>query len=85
RVNWGKGFRAPTLPEISPSVATFFTTIIDPEDGVARQVSGVFAGNPNLKAETSKSTTIGIVLEPAKNFSVSIDWYLIDWRNVVAS
>ena len=25
RANWGKGFRAPTLPEISPSVATFFT------------------------------------------------------------
>jgi iron complex outermembrane receptor protein len=85
RAAWGKGFRAPTLPEISPSVATFFTTVIDPQDGVSRQISGVFAGNPNLKAETSKSATFGIVFEPIKNASVSLDWYRIDWRNVVAS
>ncbi len=85
RGNWGKGFRAPTLPEISPSVATFFTSVIDPEDGVSRQVSGVFAGNPSLKAETSVSSTAGIIFEPARNFNVSIDAYKIRWRNVVAS
>ncbi len=85
RANWGKGFRAPSLPEISPSVATFFTTVIDPEDGVSRQISGVFAGNPNLKAETSSSHTIGFVLEPTKDLSMSVDMYKIDWRNVVAS
>jgi iron complex outermembrane recepter protein len=85
RANWGKGFRAPTMPEISPSVATFFTTVTDPQDGVTRQISGVFAGNPNLKAETSESTTLGIVLEPVKDFSVSVDTYRINWRNVVAS
>ncbi len=85
RANWGKGFRAPTLPEISPSEATFFTSVLDPEDGVARQVSGVFTGNPNLKAETSKSTTVGIVFEPTKDVSVAAGWYRIDWRNVVSS
>ncbi|WP_165393259.1 TonB-dependent receptor [Rivibacter subsaxonicus] len=85
RANWGKGFRAPTLPEISPSVATFFTTVVDPEDDASRQVSGVYAGNPNLKAETSTSTTVGFVFEPIKNVSASVDWYRIDWRNVVAS
>ena len=85
RANWGKGFRAPTLPEISPSTATFFTTVIDPEDGVSRQVSGVYAGNPKLKAEHATSTTLGIVMEPSKNFSVSLDAYRIDWRDVVAS
>ncbi len=85
RANWGKGFRAPTLPEISPSVATFFTSVIDPEDGVTRQISGVFAGNPNLKAERSTSTTVGIVFAPNPVFSMSIDAYKIDWRDVVAS
>ncbi len=85
RANWGKGFRAPTLPEISPSVATFFTSVIDPQDGVARNISGVFAGNPNLKAEKSTSSTLGIVLEPSKNFNVSLDLYRINWRDVVAS
>ncbi len=85
RANWGKGFRAPTLPEISPSVATFFTTVIDPEDGVSRQISGVFAGNPDLKAEKSTSRNFGLVFEPMKNLSFGLGYYHIDWRNVVAS
>ncbi|WP_186830550.1 TonB-dependent receptor [Mitsuaria sp. TWR114] len=85
RANWGKGFRAPTLPEISPSAASFFQSVIDPQDGVTRQISGVFAGNPNLKAEKSTSTTIGFVFEPTKNFNFGVDFYKINWRNVVAS
>lgn len=85
RANWGKGFRAPTLPEISPSVATFFTTVIDPEDDTSRQISGVFAGNPNLKAETSESMTLGLVIEPTKDVSFGVSLYKLDWRNVVAS
>ncbi len=85
RANWGKGFRAPTLPEISKSTATFFTSVVDPEDGVTRQVSGVYVGNPNLKAEHSTSSTLGIVLEPSKNFNISFDAYKINWRDVVDS
>jgi iron complex outermembrane recepter protein len=85
RANWGKGFRAPTLQEISPSVATFFQTVTDPEDGAIRQISGVFAGNPDLKAEKSVSKTLGIVLEPSRNISFGIDLYEIDWRDIVGS
>ena len=85
RGNFGRGFRAPTLPEISPSVATFFTSIIDPETGASTQISGVFAGNPSLKAETSISSTAGIVFEPSKSFNMGIDVYKIRWKNVVAS
>jgi iron complex outermembrane receptor protein len=85
RANWGKGFRAPTLPEISPSVATFFTTVTDPQDGVIRQISGVFAGNPNLKAEKSETFNVGLVIEPVKDFSVSMDAYKIHWTDVVSS
>ena len=83
RANWGKGFRAPTLPEISPSVATFFTQIIDPDDDAVRNISGVFAGNPDLKAETSKSLNLGIVFEPTKDASISVDYYRIRWKNIV--
>ena len=85
RGNWGHGFRAPSLPEIAPSTATFFTTVIDPQDGASRQISGVYVGNPNLKPETSTSATAGIVFEPTKQFSTSIDVYRLRWRNVVAA
>jgi iron complex outermembrane receptor protein len=88
RANWGRGFRAPSLPEISPSVATFFVQVDDPhanppQTGV--QVSGVFAGNPNLQPEKSRATTLGVVWEPNRNFNASVDWYQITWTNIVGS
>ena len=85
RANWGRGFRAPTLPEISDSVATFFQSVIDPQNGATTQISGVFAGNPDLKPEKSKSTNLGLVFEPFKDASVSLDYYRIIWKNIVAS
>jgi iron complex outermembrane receptor protein len=47
------------------------------------QVSGSFAGNPDLEPEKSRSTTIGLVWEPNTSFSVALDWYQIDWSNIV--
>ncbi|HPG61572.1 MAG TPA: TonB-dependent receptor [Casimicrobium sp.] len=86
RANWGQGFRAPTLPEISPSVATFFVQVNDPVTNASGvQISGIYAGNPNLKAETSKSTTIGAVFEPTKDFNVGVNWYSIDWKDQISS
>jgi len=86
RANWGEGFRAPTLPEISPSVATFFTQVNDPVTGATGiNISGIFAGNPNLKAETSKSTTIGAVFEPTRDLNIGVNWYQIDWKDQVGS
>ena len=85
RANWGKGFRAPTLPEISPSTATFFTSVIDPTTEQVTQISGVFAGNPSLQAEKSDSWTAGLVWEPNANFNVGVNYYNIDWKNIVAA
>jgi iron complex outermembrane recepter protein len=85
RANWGKGFRAPSLPEISPSVATFFTAVNDPVLGVAANISGVFAGNPTLNPEKSESATAGIIFEPNQNFSMGLNYYKIDWKDQVAS
>ncbi len=47
------------------------------------QVSGVFAGNPDLKPEKSRSTTLGVVWEPSASFNVSFDIYDISWSNIV--
>jgi iron complex outermembrane receptor protein len=86
RANYGTGFRAPSLPEISPSTAVFFTTVQDPlNNNALTQISGVFAGNPGLEAEESKGTTIGIVFEPSKDFNISVDLYQLVWKNIVGS
>jgi len=86
RANWGRGFRAPTLPEISPSVATFFVQVDDGLTGQSGvQISGVFAGNPSLRPERSRTSTVGIVLAPTADFSVSVDYYEIAWTDIVGS
>jgi iron complex outermembrane receptor protein len=87
RANWGQGFRAPSLPEISPSVATFFVQVNDPnfpQQGPV-QISGIFAGNPDLEPEESESWTAGIIWEPNQNFSVGLNWYRIEYENLVTS
>lgn len=86
RANWGRGFRAPSLPEISPSVATFFVQVNDDLTGVStQQISGVFAGNPSLRPERSRSGNVGLVIAPTTDFNVSVDYYDIVWTDIVGS
>jgi outer membrane receptor protein involved in Fe transport len=45
-----------------------------------RTVSG---GNPNLEPETSKSWFLGFVFEPTDQFSVGLDYWKIDHKNII--
>ena len=38
-------------------------------------------GNQNLKPETSKQGTLGVVVEPFKGFSASLDWWAINMKD----
>jgi iron complex outermembrane receptor protein len=40
-------------------------------------------GNPNLKPETSKQGTLGVVIEPFKGYSASFDWWAINTKNAI--
>jgi iron complex outermembrane receptor protein len=43
------------------------------------------SSNPDLKPETSRSLTAGMVFEPIKNWSVGLDYYFIERRNEIGS
>ncbi|WP_409266016.1 TonB-dependent receptor domain-containing protein [Massilia sp. BHUDP2] len=43
------------------------------------------SSNPDLKPETSRSVTAGMVFEPIKNWSVGLDYYFIERRNEIGS
>lgn len=43
------------------------------------------SSNPDLKPETSRSLTAGIVFEPVKNWSMGLDYYWIERRNEIGS
>jgi outer membrane receptor protein involved in Fe transport len=48
-------------------------------------VNGTASGNPNLKAESARTWTAGVVLRPrfVSGLSVSVDWYDIKLRNAI--
>jgi iron complex outermembrane recepter protein len=78
-----RGFRAPSLPEASPSRATFFFSAFDPVNQAFVSPAGTVQSNPNLKPETSKSNNIGFVFEPNKNLNMSFDFYKIRLNDTI--
>jgi iron complex outermembrane recepter protein len=93
RGTYSEGFRAPTFRENSPVESrSFLNGIDDPLNcvngvgpGCNLSVSNVSGGNPDLKPEKSKSWTLGVVLEPSREFSMSLDLYDIKRRDEIST
>ena len=83
----GTGFRAPTLEDLyEPQVIQTSAQFTDPAfpNNPNVQVNEVNGGNPNLKPETSKQTSIGIVFSPAQNFTASVDYWQANIDKILA-
>ncbi|MFN8357707.1 MAG: TonB-dependent receptor [Spirosomataceae bacterium] len=84
RASASSGFRAPTLHQIyAQSVQAAFV-------GGTIQLSGLFnnrsaqarlLGIPALKPEKSTNYTIGLALNPTKNFSITLDYFYINVKD----
>lgn len=88
RTSISRGFRAPSLPEISPSSATFFTSVYDPNDPDGRgsqTTAGVYQSNADLKPEQSTSFNFGMVFSPTNDLSFGFDFYKIKQTNIITS
>ena len=57
-----------------------FTPTLDAVSGQTRQVSG---GNPNLQEETADTMSVGFVITPMDDFSVSVDYFDIEIEDAV--
>src|SRR5439155_14212410 len=92
RASAGKGFRAPALDNLfAPSSFTntggsFTEPYYDSITGCAAnpntdfcntQLTALNESNPNLKPEKSKQFSLGVVLEPVKDLSFSVDYFNI--------
>lgn len=89
RGTWGKGFRAPSIPESNSGAAFGAGSVPDPvlcptadpkapgtfPSQCAVQLVGVQSGNPALKPEKTTTYTFGVIVEPSKSFSASVDYY----------
>ncbi|SFG00197.1 iron complex outermembrane recepter protein [Duganella sp. CF458] len=98
RGTFARGFRAPNSAEVG-TASSFFTfhSINDPilcangNPNTAGNVPSACAfgpafvqvTTPNLEPEKSKSFTLGLVLEPIKSLSATIDYYNIEVKNQI--
>jgi iron complex outermembrane receptor protein len=48
-------------------------------------LGGGYAGNPNLKPETSRSFTAGIIIQPTRWISMTVDYYNIKKKNLIVA
>jgi iron complex outermembrane receptor protein len=74
------GFRAPTLHQIyTQKVQSSFAAGGIQLEGIINNVSSAarLRGVPNLKAESSTNYTVGIGVNPSKNFTATLDYYNI--------
>jgi iron complex outermembrane receptor protein len=80
----GTGFREPSLPELdNPQTVGTSQSFQDPVTGVTNQYNVLSGGNPGLKPEKSKQFSFGVVLEPIKNLSATVDYWHIRITNDV--
>ena len=90
----GTGFRAPSLSDLYASQATSVTAngTRDPigcpqfnsqNQACSFQFTTITGGNPHLTPEKSQSYTLGLVLQPVRDFSLDLDSFWIFLRNEI--
>ncbi|MFY9509969.1 MAG: TonB-dependent receptor [Rubrivivax sp.] len=55
------------------------------QDNPAGQYNALFGGNPALKPETSSSLTLGVVLQPIRDLTVTVDYFNIKVDDVIST
>jgi iron complex outermembrane receptor protein len=92
----GKGFRAPSLADLysANTQSVTPTGLSDPlrcpttNDAVkdcVTQFTTTFGGNADLKPEKSTNATVGFVLQPTANASLSVDYFQVKLKDTIVN
>jgi iron complex outermembrane receptor protein len=87
RASRSRDIRAPTLWDLFQGPVTTTSGVLDPLTGVSGSVNTAQIGNPNLKPEVARQTTVGAVLTPTflPGFTATVDYYHIVIANQIAN
>lgn len=84
-----RGFRAPSLPEITNSTSVSYASVIDPRDPITptqpRGITNIIVANDKLSPERSKNLDLGFVLSPTPTSSIGVDYYRIRTNGVIGT
>ncbi|MDN3544986.1 MAG: TonB-dependent receptor plug domain-containing protein [Roseateles asaccharophilus] len=96
RSTYATAFRAPALSQINAGNVASFSNSSNPEDPLrcpvtkatadcssSRSIPAAILANKELRPETSKSFTLGLLLEPSRYVNLAIDGFYYDRRNEV--
>ncbi len=83
RSSYAEGFRAPGLPQVVAENISRVNTRSDPVFNTRQGVLELRNGSDSLKPEESENTSFGIVIEPAKGLTFTVDWWQIKQQGVV--
>ncbi|KKO45631.1 hypothetical protein WG68_09625 [Arsukibacterium ikkense] len=96
RASYGEGFRAPTLADLYRGPTQGWYTITNYplcHDTAAEQITGCtrrdsiyvdIGGNDKLKAETSKTSNLGVVWDIHDNISLTADFWELKIDNIIS-
>jgi iron complex outermembrane receptor protein len=101
RGNYNTAFRVPAFNQLFNGVTeTLYTgsDLADPSTcpggrpstapgcaNLERSIDIINGGNPNLQPETADLYSLGVVFEPSRNFSASVDYYNISRSGTIGS
>ena len=84
-----RGFRAPSLPEITQSTAVSYVSVLDPRDPITptqtRGVTAITIANTALRPERSNNLNLGVVVSPTSSSSIGLDYYRIKQDGVIGT
>lgn len=93
RGSFAKGFRAPSLTEITRATTSgFFNGVDDPRRclrptitvGCGLSIPGLVVAFPGIKPEKAETGTAGFVFEPTKDTNISVDYFTIERINEIS-
>jgi iron complex outermembrane receptor protein len=86
RASYGTGFRAPSISEMFRPLRAGITAsfVRDPVSGEVGQLAVDRFSNPDLKPEKSKQFSVGVVYEPSRNWSGSLDYWSIRKTDIIS-
>ncbi|WP_338363409.1 TonB-dependent receptor [uncultured Pseudoalteromonas sp.] len=89
RASWGKGFRAPSLPDLTQQPAESADSVSDEatclaigeEADCSSQINALVIANPDLQSEQSDQYSLGAVYQATDAISFEVDYYNIEITN----
>jgi outer membrane receptor protein involved in Fe transport len=84
RGNYGSSFQAPSLRQTSPSTSSAFVNDTCTAGAPTANIGVTTVGDGDLEPQTADNTSFGFILQPLESLTVSIDYWVYDYKNLIS-